>query len=152
MLKLEVRSQRAMSFSPASLPKYSVIRLPYRFSGTSYSDPKRFVVLGHKAGHAICIKATSRMDFYRNNPEKLAGCVLYGAGEVSQFGEETVIQPDNQFPIPHAELQDLYDKGGLDLLGTLSMDFEAKLKTAIENSTTLNERELARLLSFLGSG
>jgi hypothetical protein len=139
-----------MSFDPPCIPKYSVIRIPYKFSNASQYESKLFVVLGHVCNYAICIKATSQVAFYKSNPEKLAGCVSYKPGEVAAFDQETVIQPDNQFPIPHEQLQRFNDNKTLQLLGVLPIDFEDKLKTAIENSTALNEREVTRLLTLIG--
>lgn len=143
-------SLHATTLDPASIPRYSVIRLPYRFGTASYTERKRFVVLGHQKGHAICLKATSKVDVYKNNPEKLAGCVFYKAGEVEIFPEETAIQPDNQIPIPHTHLLMMHGKGALEWLGSLPADFETKLRAAIDNSTTLDDRQISRLLDLLG--
>jgi hypothetical protein len=137
------------SFNPASLPAFSAILVPYRFGGSPYLVSKIFVVLGHRNGFAICLKATSNVELYKNNPEKLAGCVFYKGGEISLFREDTAIQPDNQVPIPHAHIADMHQKMALKLLGSLPADFVTKLILAIENSTTLDDREKERIMEIL---
>jgi len=89
----------------------------------AYDETKRFVILGHREGYAICIKATTKVEIYKNNPERLSGCVYYQAKEVTFFETETVIQPDNPFPIPHPYIADCEKNGKLQILGNLPKDF-----------------------------
>jgi hypothetical protein len=100
-------------------------------------------------GHAICIKATSKVDIYKNNPEMMLGCVYYQAREVSFFGTETVIQPDNPFPILHSHIADCESNGSLQILGNLPRDFQERLRTAIENSSTLSKQRKRNLLKLI---
>ncbi len=144
-------SQPAANFNPASIAKYSVIRLPHKFSGESEHQRKRFVVLGHHSEHAICIKATSKVEIYKNNKELMEGCVFYKAKEVSFFEQETVVQPDNQVAIPYRQLKECKQKGELEILGQLPEHFEADLIVAIEDSITLTEPKRKRLIQFIKS-
>lgn len=144
-------SRPAASFNPASIAKYSVIRLPYKFSGEEEHRYKRFVVLGHFENHAICIKATSKVEIYKNNKELMGGCVHYEAKEVSFFEQETVVQPDNYVAIPHQRLTDCQKTGELEIIGDLPVHFEADLAAAIEDSVTLTEPNRKRLIEFIKS-
>lgn len=98
--------------------------------------------LGHQSGHAICVKATSKVTGYLNNPEKMAGAKFYSAGSIACFRQDTVVQLDNGFPIPHTliETQRLAGKSGIE--GYLPGDPKADLLGAVDKSTTLtNERK-----------
>ncbi len=107
------------------------------------------MVLGHRQGHAICLKATSNVEVYKNNPEKLAGCIFYKGGETNAFPQETVVQPDNPAPISHAHLVAMHQKKALEVCGQLPSDFVSRLTAAIEESTTLNDQQKERLLTLL---
>jgi hypothetical protein len=148
-MNLAPPSHQQTSFNPASLPPCSAILVPYKFGGSPYLLTKIFVVLGHRNGFAICLKATSNVELYKNNPEKLAGCVFYKSGEIPLFNQDTAIQPDNQVPIPHAHIAAMHEKKALKVLGNLPADFVSKLTLAIENSTTLDDRKKERLLEIL---
>ncbi|MGA2601109.1 MAG: hypothetical protein ABSH09_29430, partial [Bryobacteraceae bacterium] len=131
-------------FDPHSIPTLSVIRLPYLFDGAERAVKKRFVVLAHIDGHAICIKATSKTTIYETNCDMMAGCVYYRAGELDCFPESTAIQPDNQIPIRHYLITSAESRGELEVW-QLPHDFREKLIDAIENSITLNRRQKERL-------
>jgi len=102
------------------------------------------VVLFHERDAAVCMKATSQTGLYRNNPELMAGCVLYRAGEVRAFSTETVIQADNLFAIFH---KDLCDPNRV--VGPLPADFHEKIMAAIRSSVRLDENWKRKLLSKL---
>src|SRR5690348_11393196 len=138
-----------MSLDPASLPRFSVVRIPYRFTNATNDEIKRFVILGHQAGHVICIKATTKVDVYKNSPEKMAGCVFYKANEVKFFETETAIQPDNPFPIPHAHIIACASASNPQILGNLPSDFCDKLKLAIEISCTLSKERKYNLIELI---
>lgn len=112
------------------------------------AEEKLFVVLCHRPPFAICIKATSKTTIYRNNPSMSKGCVWYGAGEVPCFPLETVIQPDNQFPIPYELIRKADNEGILDAY-LLPTGFEDSLRAAIANSATLTPRERSRIPAML---
>jgi hypothetical protein len=138
-----------MALDLSAISRFCVIRIPFKFSGQTFEERKRFVALGHFNNHAICLKATSKVAIYQNNPEKMAGCVYYGSGETALFERDTAIQPDNQIPIHHDQLENALIAGTLEIMGTLPLDFEAKLRVAIENSTTLDDRRRSRLIALL---
>ncbi len=134
---------------PGSLSPFTVIRVPHSFdNGLTYQE-KFFVVLGHGGNVALCIKATSRTKFYDNNPEKMCGCVCYQAGEVEFFSKRTIIEPDNQFEIPHQRLIDYQKRGALKVAGSLPADFAGRLKAAMLKSQTLDGRRRAWLRAVL---
>lgn len=136
------------TFDPAAIPRFSVIRQPYRFS----SDPpagKLFVVLGHVKGHAVCLKTTSQTAFYSNNPQLLTGCVCYEANELHFFPKKTIIQLDNQIPIAHAAIRQAAAAGTFEVVGTLPADFPERLRKAAEASVLLSPNELRRLFQML---
>jgi hypothetical protein len=139
-----------MSLDLSALSQYCVIRVPFRFFGQLFDETKLFVILGHVNNYAICLKATSKVAIYQNNAEKMAGCVFYRSGEISFFDRDTAIQPDDQIPIHHKQLEAAQKAGTLENLGPLPPDFEAKLRSAIENSTTLDDRRRSRLIDLLG--
>ncbi len=132
-------------FEPARIPPFSVIRAPLA-AGEEELGEKLVVVLGHAQGHAICLKATSNTSLYLNNPERMAGCVYYKAGELSCFKRDTIVQPDNQFPVAHSRI-DCAER----VLGKLPSDFPQKLRTAIENSSTMTENRKRSILGLLAS-
>jgi len=148
-------SQAAKPFDPAQIPRFSVIRCNYHFDG----DPKpligrRFVCLEHrnleKRAFAICLKATSQIEAYINNPRRMAGVVFYRAGAVPFFEKDTIIQPDNQFPIPHYDLIRQHASGDAKILGVLPGDFPSNLASAVRASVTITPREQRRILEILG--
>jgi len=137
------------TFDPASIPRYAVIHLPFQFSGSAHRISKYFVVLGHREGHAICLKATAQVDIYLNNKDQMSGCVFYQSGKVKCFQNDTAIQPDNQIPISHDELKAAQAKAELEIMQTLPADFEEKLRKAIRDSVTISGREKKRILKML---
>jgi hypothetical protein len=122
--------------------------MPYQFDGEPAPEEKLFVVLCHKNSHAICIKATSKTALFDNNPSKRSGCVLFAAGRVPCFPFRTVVEPDNQIPIPHHLIRSAQMRGTLEV-SDLPPTFESDLTTAIENSVTLTKRGRLRILTML---
>ena len=120
-------------FDPSSLQKYSVIKLPFQLGNESHTLTKRFVVICHEAEYAICLKATSKVEIYKNSKDLMAGCVYYQAGQLKVFQLNTAVQPDNQVTISHAYLSESHKNGSLDYLGLMPEDFEAKLLKAIKD-------------------
>ena len=136
-------------FDPSAIPQFSVISLPYAYQGDPQPQLKRFVVISHIQEFAFCIKATSKVSLYINNPQMLAGCVLYRAGECDCFECDTAVQPDNQVPIRHADISSSHERGELQILGTMPEDFKERLRAAANNSFRIVPRERNRLLQFL---
>lgn len=135
---------RRVAFNPEKhLPPFTVILVPYRFENATVR--KIFVVLCHEAGHAFCIKTTTNATFYQNSPGRLAGCVLYKKGEFC-FKEDTIIQPDNQFPISHEALIEAEKLKALEILGTLPEDFRERLIKAVNSSPVMDSRKKERVL------
>ncbi len=125
-----------------------MIRVLYQFPGDPTPKHKLFVVLCHRDGYAICLKATSKTTLYENNPGMMASVVYYAPGTCDCFGEPTAIQPDNQFPIPHSSILKAHRAGTLNAQ-VLPTSFEAAVKLAIQNSVTLNNRERTRILGII---
>lgn len=141
---------QTISFDPqADLPPFTAFRCPYRFSEGDEPEPKRFVVLGHQNGYAICLKATSKFEQYLACPERLAWVVEYAAASLEFFPQRTAIQPDNQFPIPHTALQLHHANRQLQVLGALPADFPARLRAAVGASTVMRPKQKQRVLAFL---
>lgn len=111
--------------------------MPYQFQGKQDPEAKLFVCICHEAAHAICMKATSQVVIYENNKEAMAGAVYYRAGELSFFPQNTVIQPDNQFPIPHTHLNTCHNSGTFAVLGRMPDDFRQRLIDAVKASVTM---------------
>jgi hypothetical protein len=138
-----------VSFDPSSLARFSVIHLPYTFQGVTVK--KLFVVIGHEKQFAFCIKTTTNATFYQNSPELLAGCICYKKGEVSFFTQDTLVQPENQFPIAHQAMVEAERAGTLSIVGKMPEDFGEKLAKAINASIRLDARKKARILKFISS-
>jgi hypothetical protein len=139
-------------FDPFSLSRLTVIKIRHRFEG-DHLLAKFFVVLGHRTdgfgkAYAICIKATSQTAGYKNNAERLRGCVYYCAGQVNCFPVDTVIQPDNQIPITHETIADAYFDNQLECW-PMPADFEALLRAAVIGSATMSKRQKERILAVL---
>ena len=64
-------------FDASQIPPYTVIRVPRAFQEQDEPGPKRLIVIGHQAGHAICVKATSKTELYKNNKKMRGSCVFY---------------------------------------------------------------------------
>jgi len=134
---------------PRSLPPFTVVRIPFLFEGSPKPVPKLFIILGHLNNSAFCLKPTSQTGFYDNNPDRRGGCVCYEALEVDFFSKRTIIDPDNQFEIPHLRLADLQEKGALEVVGKMPEDFGQRLKAVIANSETLDEKRKSWLRAVL---
>ena len=125
------------------------MRFPYQFEGESRPISKLFVVVAHVNGYAICIKATHLTIQYEDNKSLMVGCVYYAAGQVSCFPENTAIQPDNQFPISHSQIEDCYARGEVHI-HQLPSDFQSRLQQAAKNSETLSGRKRKRIQELIG--
>ena len=123
---------------------------------------KLFVVLGHVEGTAVCIKATSKVDVYLNNKEMRAGCVYYEAGETEYFIKDTAIQPDKP-TISSRSHMNISATGTtsrssdpatvieyLRTCGILPRGFGEALKSAMNNSITMDERKKKRISELIG--
>jgi hypothetical protein len=108
------------------------------------------VVLTHKDNHAICLKATSQVDAYKNNASKMAGVVHYHEGSPPCFPLETVVQPDNQVAIAHGDILGQQKLGTFKLEGPLPKDFPERLKKAVALSETMSPRHQKRFTEMLG--
>lgn len=112
--------------------------------------PKFFVCVAHVERYVICLKATSRLDAYKDRPEMMAGVVLVPAGTHHFFNRDTIIQPDNQIPIPYFTLTTQAANGEFEILGPMYDGFVDDLVNAATNSHTMPPRERERLLKILG--
>jgi hypothetical protein len=134
-------------FNPEKdLPPFTVILVPYTFENATLRNI--FVVLCHEGGHAFCIKTTTNSTFYKNSPGRLAGCVPYKKGELF-FREDTIIQPDNQFPISHEALIEAERLKALEILGIMPEDFREKLIKAVNSSPVMDSRKKERVLKTI---
>jgi hypothetical protein len=130
---------------PAKISKYSVIQVPIKFDEGSAKALKLFVVVCHEQQCLICLKATTRVESYKNDKERLAGCVYYKAHE-TVFSYETVIQPENHFAIRYSDIRTHERNGEFRVLGRLPSDFEPKIILAIENSLTISRSLRKKLI------
>ena len=80
----------------------------------------------------------------------MAGVVYYPAGSNPCFERDTVIQPDNQLPIPHARLARQESTGDYSLVGQMPADFKDRLIEAARASVTMDGRQQKRLWIVLG--
>jgi hypothetical protein len=101
---------------------------------------------------AVCLKATSQVGGYKNNPAKMSGAIFYCAGEVSFFEKDTVIEPENQFPLMHSNLMTQHATGHLEILGVMPKDFLERLRHAIDASHTMSKNQKRRLVDLLKLG
>lgn len=99
---------------------------------------------------AVCLKATSKLDGYKDRPERMAGVVLVPAGTHSFFPLETIIQPDNQVPIPYLTLATQHATGEFEILGAMYGGFVADLVKAVKASHTMSPERQRSILSLLG--
>jgi len=150
MLRLASPSLRLTPFNPSSIAPYTVIALPWKFQDDLYAERKLFVVIGHQNGFALCLKATSQTNIYKNNKDAMAGVVFYHADTLPCFPEDTAIQVDNCVPIPHSTLIDEKNRLRLEVRQVLAGDFENNLRNAIANSVMLDDRKRTRLNQILG--
>jgi len=135
--------------------RFTVLRCKYHFDGDPDPLPDRhLIVLGHREEKrspiAICLKATSQVKSYLNNPAKMAGAVFYRAGTIQFFQRDTVIQPDNPLLIPHSNLLTQHATGDLAVLGIMPAGFADDLIRAIEASTTIAKARKRNLLDLAG--
>lgn len=145
----------AARFDPAQFERFAVIRCDYRFAGDADSLPGRlFVFLDNvtldKQALALCVKATSKVEPYRNNPRMMQGAVFYKGGVVPCFPKDTIIQPGNLFPIPHLELIRNNGQGKAAVVGVMPPAFMSELLKAVQDSVTMSPKEKKRILSLLG--
>lgn len=132
---------------PSKLAPFSVIHCPVTLEGEwTY---KRFVVISHRAEYVICLKATSKVERYFADQQLLDGVLSYKAGDCACFECDTVIQPDNQFPISYKDLVDCDARGELKVLGDLPRNAKEQLINAVRNSYTMAPRKQERLLGIL---
>ena len=107
------------------------------------------MVVAHKNGYVICLKATSKVERYFYDKKLLDGVLSYKAGDCACFERDTVIQPDNQFPISYKDLVYQEKYGKLKVLGHLPANAKEKLIEAVNSSYTMDSRKQERLLGIL---
>jgi hypothetical protein len=135
-------------FSASSIARFDAIRLPFQFSNSSQITQKWFVVIAHENGNAICVKATSKVERYKNNPYLMAGCAFFPVGEIPCFPKETALQPDNRFEIPHSLIEREHANGKVTIAAT-SVDCRERLIASVTKSNQLNRRERQTILEWL---
>lgn len=133
----------ASAFDPTRFPPHTVIRVRIRFDGDPEEQYKLLVVLFHDGGFAVCAKATSKVERYRDNPERVAGVAFIPANEVSCFTRETAIQVDNLFPVPHASLHPSC------IVGCVPAARQLEIVEAVRTSIVLPEGRKRRILRAL---
>lgn len=106
------------------------------------------MVLCHRDSYAICLKATSKLDLYDNNPIKNKGCVRLAVGYIDCFPLTTIVDPDFHFPIHHSVIWKAQENGTFEV-HKMPMGFEDRLRKAIANSGTLGPIKRARILSMI---
>jgi hypothetical protein len=128
------------------LPPCTVVRFPFDFKDGRGLELKMFLVVGHRNGCAILIKTTSRTEHYKSRPELLAGVVVCTANQYAAFKYETVIDPENDFAVPHSQLQRFYNAYTINILGSIP-ELRDLLIAAITNNRQI---EPARKNGLLG--
>lgn len=144
-----------MAFDPSAIAPFTVFRCDYRFSGDPEPEPaRRFICLQHRsAGNqklVISLKATSKVEAYRNNPKRLQGVLLYEAGAIPCFEKATVVQT-KLWPIDYFHLIKEELRGNFLILGMMPSDFPEALAKAVRSSVELNRSEKARIFELLGA-
>ena len=135
--------------NPSALARYDVIHVYYEFEG-QVGERKFFVVLSHGDKHAICIKATAKVEKYQLDQKQKAGCVCYKANEVPCFVQETAIQPHNVVPISYEHIVREDRNGRYENKGTLPPDFHVKLVGAIRASIVMSPKRKRFVLELIG--
>ena len=79
----------------------------------------------------------------------MEGCVCYEVGACAHFARRTIVEPDNQFSVRHFDLVGYARDGALTVCGPMPLDFEDRLRRAIEVSVTLDRRQRQWLRRFL---
>jgi hypothetical protein len=130
------------------LKSFDLIRLPYTYADER-PELKRFVFIRHEAGYAICLKATSKVILYLNDPTLMAGVIFYQKNSLAMFELDTVIQPDNPHPLSHIEINRSIKQGTFEHLGAMPEDFRAALLNAINASKTMKPERKRNLLARL---
>jgi len=80
----------------------------------------------------------------------MTGAIHYPAGSTPCFPEETIVQPDNQVPIPHPDIIAQSGRGTFKHEAMMPADFQERLKRAIGASMTMTPRQQKRLSEMLG--
>ena len=142
-------SAQSPSFDASGIKPLSVIYVPYTFAGKGYAEWKHFVVLTHQNGHAICLKTTTQVNYYLGNKSKLLSCVYLKFGTVPEFSQDTIVEPDNQFPIEHGLIEGAYLNPKFRVF-SLPPDFYVMLCEAVQRSETLKWPPKKRLMEILG--
>jgi hypothetical protein len=132
------------TFKASEIPRFSVLRVPHAFAVGQAPISKLFVVIAHHGAYAICLKATSNTQQYENDKERMAGCVYFPAGELKCFPISTAVEPENQHPISHTQIESEFAAGKVEI-HTLPDDFQARLLKAVQDSDALNGVKRARL-------
>jgi hypothetical protein len=122
--------------------------MPYQYFGQA-AIPKRFVLVCHEKEHAICLKATTKVTLYANDPKMMAGVVFYLAGSLAFFEADTAVQPDNLHPIAHTNISRCLDNRTFEMLGMMPEGFKEALSTAITSSVTMKPARKKHLLERL---
>ena len=130
------------------LPLCSVIRFPFDFRDGNGIELKRFIVAGHVNSSAILIKTTSRVEYYRAQPDILPGVIECSAGEFGPFELDTIIDPANAFAVPHENLKRFHRACTLDHMGTVP-ELRELLIVAIGNNKKIGQAIKAGLLQCL---
>jgi len=137
-----------MPFDASTIPSFSVIRLPFQFTGNPFATQKWFVVLAHENGKAMCMKTTSQGSKYKNSPYHSDGWAWFGPGEISCLPKETALQTENFFEISHSQIETHEACGQLSTAPTTS-DCKDRLLAAVQKSQRLNGRDKARFTVWL---
>jgi hypothetical protein len=137
------------TFDPSALPFGSVIRLPHTYED-GVERIKIYIVMGHENGHVFCITTTSQGEAYEKNARLMAGVIPYEPqNSAGCFNVKTFVQPDNQIIFSHGELNKTHADGRLSELGNLPANFLDKLKIAVRDSNTLDDRRTSRLRKYV---
>jgi hypothetical protein len=141
-------------FDPKKLTRYKVIRVYYQYSGQQ-PEEKFFVVLDERYEFngqlaVFCLKATSKVEKYKNNKNEMIGCVFYEADQITFFDLDTAIQPDNPLPFAYDRLEAFGKSGMYRVEGDMPPDFHEKLIEAIKKSDQLPRKKKAVLLAAIG--
>jgi hypothetical protein len=145
--------RNADHFDPQKLSRYTVFRVYYEFPGELRHEEKYFVVLRHIKRDSdplcCCIKPTSKVARYLADPSLLRGVIFYEGKALRFFGEDTIIDPDQDKEIPIAHLIAQAKSGRYRVEGRMPEDFHDKLVKAIKQSKMLSDKRKSLLLGYI---
>ncbi len=137
-----------MPFDASKIPAFSVIRLPFQFTGTMDISPKWFVIIAHEEKKAMCMKVTSKGWKFKSSPYHSDGWAWFAPAEIACLPKETALQTENFFAILHSRIEGFHANAQLSVEPTTT-DCKAKIYEAVQKSQRLSGKDKARFTAWL---